>query len=85
VRWAQKLACLNGKVWAVHRVVTKWMDHHGKWITEVGPWLSSYGTAEDWADNFRRMGYRVTLQSISGDNPGGMGDFDLNDALANMA
>lgn len=61
------------------------MDHRGKWMSEVGPWLSSYDAAEEWANNFRRMGYRATVQSISGPNHGDAGDFDLNKALEDMA
>jgi len=69
----------------VHRVVTKWIDHRGKWIEDQGPWLSSLDDAEGWADRFRRMGYQVKVQSISGNIQGGGDDFALSDALAGMA
>lgn len=67
----------------MHRVVSKCLDHRGRWLIEAGPWLASYSAAEDWAEQLRRMGYIARIDSMA--QPLGDDDFDLHDALASMA
>lgn len=70
---------------AVHRVVTKCLDHRGQWIVEAGPWLVSHDDAENWASQLREMGYQAKVDSINGGIAGGGDNFDLQNALASMA
>lgn len=67
----------------MHRVVSKCLDHRGRWVVEAGPWLVSYQEAEAWADELRRMGYIAQVEGMRGSLDGD--GFDLQDALANMA
>jgi len=69
----------------VHRVVSRWLDHRGKWIVDTGPWLSSSEDAERWAEQLRGLGYQAKVESIGSQVQGAGGDFDLKDALASMA
>lgn len=67
----------------MYRVVSKCLDHRGRWLIEAGPWLASYDAAADWAEQLRRMGYIARVDSMA--QPLASDDFDLHDALANMA
>lgn len=68
----------------MYRVVTKWLDH-GQWITEAGPWLSSYSEAEGWAKQFREMGYQAALQNSSAAIHGPGNHADQSAPLTSMA
>ena len=69
----------------LHRVVTKCLDHRGKWVVEAGPWLISNDDAEHWASQLRQLGYQAKVVSIGGGIAGGGDNFDLQNALASMA
>lgn len=70
----------------VYRVVTEIRDHRGKRIVEAGPWLTSKGDAENWAEILRDLGYKAHIERMNG----GMSDDeqsndDFANALAGMA
>ncbi len=72
----------------MYRVVTKSIDHRGRWIREVGPWLDSPDDAENWADLLRHMGYISEVEAMRGHISGsaiGGDDKELHDALSSMA
>jgi len=69
----------------VHRVVSRWLDHRGKWVVDTGPWLGSHEDAELWAGQLRALGYLARVESIASQVQGGGADFDLQGALAGMA
>jgi len=69
----------------VHRVVSRWLDHRGKWVVDTGPWLASQEDAERWAGHLRGLGYQAKVESIGSQVHGAGADFELKNALASMA
>lgn len=69
----------------MHRVITDIRDHRGNRILELGPWHAKQESAEQWAETLRRLGYKVTVEQMSGSISGGGVDTSLSDALASMA
>lgn len=67
----------------MHRVVSKCLDHHGRWLVEAGPWLATHAEAEHWAALLRGLGYIASIDTIH--HPLGEGDQDFHNALASMA
>ncbi|GBG03675.1 hypothetical protein AZSI13_30020 [Azospira sp. I13] len=65
----------------MHRVVTKCLDHRGKWMVDAGPWLASQDDAADWAERFRRVGYQVSIETMANHIQAGGENLGLQDAL----
>ncbi len=73
----------------MYRVVTKYRNGTSRPVVERGPWHTSRGTAEDWADSLRMHGYIVHIESQNGLSDTGLGggddNADLMAALSSMA
>jgi len=69
----------------VYRVVTKCLDHRGKWVKEAGPWLASSEDAEHWSGLFRSLGYLSEVEVMRGHISGMTEDDDFRNALSSMA
>jgi hypothetical protein len=76
---------LRGKVEFVYRVVTKCLDHQGKWLVEFGPWLPACQDAEAWVEQLQRLGYIATIDTMKGSISGVSDDQDFMSALSSMA
>lgn len=69
----------------MYRVVTKCLDHRGKWLVEYGPWLPDYHDAEAWVEQLQRLGYIATIDAMKGSISGASDDQDFMNALSSMA
>lgn len=69
----------------MYRVVTKCLDHQGKWLVESGPWLPAYPDAESWVEQLQRLGYIATIETMKGDISAVSDDQEFMNALSSMA
>jgi len=69
----------------VYRVVTDSRDHLRARILDKGPWLPSQKEADQWASLLQGLGYKVHVESNSGNAVASATDLQLTDALKNMA
>ena len=71
------------------RVITKYNEGTAHIVTEHGPWHDNEEVAQFWANELKRQGYTVEIESQNKDAPAPKAaknsDADLAAALASMA